>query len=449
MSVYYNRHPCQWKITMNTIKILRVSSDKFLLFHGRSLSIHEITRESSLELFTKLSERNNIEDIVDKDFCDYINSITANMAEDSSQPIPRKLRTLVLPISAGCNLTCPYCFAKTNHGNAIYSDYTSIDIDRLLEILEIKCNNEDITIVFFGGEPLMRFDIIKYTVERIRKMKTNNKFHFSITTNGTLINDKILTFFKENEMSILLSIDGFENEYNYRKYKNGKSSVPRVLKSINKLKSLHIPFEIRATITSDNTLVYETFMFLESLQIPYLLAFAYASENTTHKDLAQFGPASYDQIRTELDKLLVYYNNCFLTKQPIYNKYLQQSLTVLENRIGQNYECSAAFMYHTVLSDGTMFSCPHLMNQRECALGKISDWPFKNIEDHDFIPVGVDKIEECMSCWAHQLCHGGCASQKHSMGRKSNQPYLPEKCELDKIMYEFVIKAYYEYCQLR
>lgn len=57
----------------------------------------------------------------------------------------------------------------------------------------------------------------------------------------------------------------------------------------------------------------------------------------------------------------------------------------------------------------------------------------------------ITYVEECKSCWAFQLCHGGCASQKHSMGRRSNQPYSPGKCELDKILYEFVIRAYYEY----
>lgn len=434
---------------MNTTKIIQIENDNYLLFHGKSLSIYSITKEKSPEIFNLINrDHDKIQLTFSTVLKDYLDTIPINYNRESNSIMPSILNTLVLPISAGCNLTCPYCFAKTKQGNMAYKDFTKKDIDKLLYLLDKKNPNQDITLVFFGGEPLMRFDIMQYTINQVKHSHPMLKIGYSITTNGTLINQKIIKFFQENKISILLSIDGYENDYNYRKFRNGRHSVSRVLKSIEMLKSSNVPFEVRATVTSNNPFIYETFIFLEKLEVPYLLAFAYESENTAHKELTQYNQESFTRIKNTFEQLLDYYKVCLSSKIPIYNKLIPQFINIFKNRLIQKYECGAGHMYHTVMSDGTMYSCPHLMNNKECTLGNISEWPFNNIENHSFIPVSIDKIDECKNCWAQQLCHGGCASQKHSMGRKANQAYIPEKCKLDKLMYEFLIKVYYEYTKI-
>ena len=134
--------------------------------------------------------------------------------------------------------------------------------------------------------------------------------------------------------------------------------------------------------------------------------------------------------------------------KPMYNKLIWQFHEILKNRTVREFSCAAGRTYHTVLSDGTMFSCAHLMNEEKCKIGNLREWPLKDMERYGFIPVRISTIEECRDCWAQQLCHGGCASQKYSMGKTARQSYLPEKCELDKIMYEFLIKIYYELNQI-
>ena len=225
----------------------------------------------------------------------------------------------------------------------------------------------------------------------------------------------------------MLSIDGMDNEFNYRKYRNGKSSVPRVLKNIDKLKKANVPFEIRSTLTSDNPYIVETFMFLEELDVPFLLAFAYESENKSHTELTKYDNKAIRRIKEAFDRLESYYEERIVNNKPIFNKLILQFAEILRTRSIQNYECGAGHLYHTIMSDGSLYSCPHLMNQDSCSLGKLKDWPLKNVDDYDFIPVKSNEMNECQDCWALNLCHGGCASQKHSMGKKANQAYLKGK----------------------
>ena len=211
-----------------------------------------------------------------------------------------------------------------------------------------------------------------------------------------------------------------------------------------------MPFEIRATLTSDNPYIYETFLFLEQLEVPFTLTFAYDSENKTHKDLTHYNSLSFLRIKDAFEKLLQYYRDKIKAKEPFQNKLIWAYFSILENRTRQEYSCAAGRTYHTIMADGSMFSCAHLMNEKECTLGNISDWPFETeVATLSFMPTKIDEIEDCHDCWAQQLCHGGCASQKYSMGRTAWQPYIKEKCELDKIVYEFIIKLYYEYIRTK
>lgn len=431
---------------MNTIKIITNKQNSLLLFHGKSLSLLTVDKET-VDLNNLLKSNNGILELkYNEQFQEYLNSIPKTIVSNTDEILAQDLGSIVLPVASNCNLTCPYCFAKPDGKNMNFKDFTEKDVDRLLLVIKKKKQSGKLHIAFFGGEPLLRTDIMRYTIEQAPKVCSNIDMVYSVTTNGTLITPKTAKFLKDNDISVLLSIDGYDNEYNYRKFKNGKSSVDRVLNSIEILKKEEVPFEIRATLTSDNPYIYETFLFLEQLEVPFTLTFAYDSENKTHKDLTHYNSLSFLRIKDAFEKLFQYYRDKIKAKEPFQNKLIWDYFSILENRTRQEYSCAAGRTYHTIMADGSMYSCAHLMNEKECALGNISDWPFgTETEALSFMPAKIDEIENCHDCWAQQLCHGGCASQKYSMGRTAWQPYIKEKCELDKIVYEFIIKLYYEY----
>lgn len=433
---------------MNTVKIFQLSQEEYGLFHGKSASVISIKKDASPELYQLIkSHEGDCEMDYNQEFQDYLDKIPVNNIANAEMTLTPELDTLVLPITAGCNLACPYCFATTNKGDFNFRDYKEEDIDRLLEKLDQKKSETPTTLVFFGGEPLINFKIIKYTIHQVKEKFGHLKINYSITTNGTLLTPAVAKFLKENHVAVLLSLDGYDNEFNYRHFKNGRPSVPRVIKAIELCKRIGLPFEIRATLTSDNPYIFETYMFFEKLQVEYTIAFAYASENKTHENLTEFDELSLKRMRNAFDKLYDYYKDCLRNKKQIYNKLVWGYMSDIQNRVVRDYACTAGRTYHTVMADGTMFSCAHLMNERDCAMGNIDHWPFKHPEKHSFMPVRVNDVDECKKCWALHLCHSGCASQKHSMGRAANQAYVPEKCELDKIQYEFLIKLFYEYAK--
>ena len=218
--------------------------------------------------------------------CENLKQRLDGLIVNKEEYISPLLETLVLPITDKCNLTCPYCFAQKGNGNFNFDSYTEKDIDNLLEIIYDKNRDTPTTLVFFGGEPLLKFKLIKYTINAI-STRYNGKLNvsYSITTNGTLINEKVAQFFRDNNFAVMLSVDGPDNEYNFRKYSNGESSLGRVLRNIEVLKEKEVSFEVRATITSNNPYILETIMFLEELRTPFTAVFAYSSENATHGEL--------------------------------------------------------------------------------------------------------------------------------------------------------------------
>lgn len=429
---------------MSGLKIIKISSDKYLFFHGESLSLFVVDKANSPEIFNQVHKVNNTFVIeLDDDLKEHFARLKSNkyyISEGGSS-----LDTIVLPISAGCNLSCPYCFAKVTEGDFKYSDYKERDIDNILDFVKKNSNASEVkTIVFFGGEPLINFRIIQYTINLVEKQYSNLNIRFSITTNGTLITPSIARYLKDKNVALLISLDGYDNEYNFRKFKNGKASVNRVLKAIDICKNTGVEFEIRATITSINPYIYETYMFLENLHVPYSVAFAYTSQNRSHSDLTSYGIRDLDRIKIAFNHLFKYYKKCLLQGNNIYNKLVWQFYNDIKNRISRNLVCMAGRTYITIMSNGNIYTCAHLMNEKECAIGNIKQWPLKDISTKNFVPVAIESISECNDCWALYLCYGGCPSQKFSMGRRANQAFLPEKCQLDKLQYELLIKVCYE-----
>lgn len=160
-----------------------------------------------------------------------------------------QIQQIVFEVTDSCNLKCIYCingncydgFDKTSNSNNI--DVNSADI-LLKYILNIKSKNKakgNITISFYGGEPLLNIDFIKHIVEVSEEIKAKNSIdiNYSMTTNATLIH-KHLSFFVEKNFKILISLDGNEKNNAYRLFKNGsKNSFSKVIENIDLIQRKH------------------------------------------------------------------------------------------------------------------------------------------------------------------------------------------------------------------
>lgn len=168
------------------------------------------------------------------------------------------VKALCLHVAHDCNLKCRYCFAGEGeyHGNrglmSLEVAKQSVDF-----IIENSKHRKNIEIDFFGGEPLMNWDVVKKTVEyaREREKETGKNFRFTMTTNGVLLNDEIIDYLNENMYNVVLSLDGRKEVNDYmRPTANGKSSYDVILPKFKKLveKRGNKQYYIRGTFTHHN-----------------------------------------------------------------------------------------------------------------------------------------------------------------------------------------------------
>ena len=213
------------------------------------LSEIEILREQS-ELFT--------EDIYE----DYIIDVTKRKTV---------VKALCLHIAHDCNLACRYCFAGEGeyHGRTALMSY-EVGKKALDFLIENSGTRRNLEVDFFGGEPLMNFEVIKKIVEYGRSLeKTHDKkFRFTLTTNGVLLNDEVMEFANKEMSNLVLSIDGRKEIHDkMRPSRNGKGSYDLILPKFIAAAELRnqTDYYVRGTFTHYNTDFYKDVLHLADL----------------------------------------------------------------------------------------------------------------------------------------------------------------------------------------
>jgi radical SAM protein with 4Fe4S-binding SPASM domain len=438
------------RLKQEHIQLIPIDKENTLFFHTETLQIYPL-QDKELIGFLSYYKENGREKTMKaystEDFKAIDDFIHEKISEAPVSPVSRQdiNRTefieVVLPIAACCNLNCPYCFAQTD-GGFHFGNFTEKDIDRVAAFLVEKNTDEEhpFTIIFFGGEPLLKFDIMQYTVQHFKEKYPSRKVNYSITTNGTLLNEEIIRFFIENNVAVLLSLDGPENEFNVRDFRTGGNSTSTVLKNIELLKRHGINFEIRATLINTNPYVVETCDFFEKLKVRFMAVFAYESENKDN-NFDQYDESVLESIKTQMEKLLLYYVEKMQTDQPIYNKWFETILSeVFRFRLKRQNACGAGVSFFTITANGDIFSCSHFLNNPKYRIGNISEGI---IDKSHMVPIAVDEIGECAACWVKHLCRGGCLAQKISTGKSNVTALIPNACALEKLKWNLYIRLYY------
>ena len=186
--------------------------------------------------------------------------------EDIYQPFVEKfketrqtvVKALCLHIAHDCNLACKYCFAEEGeyHGRR---ELMSFEVGKkALDFLVANSGNRvNLEVDFFGGEPLMNWDVVKQLVEYGRSLEepNNKKFRFTLTTNGVLLNDEIMEYLNKEMSNVVLSLDG-RKEVNdrMRPFRTGKGSYDLIVPKFQKLADSRnqTNYYVRGTFTRDN-----------------------------------------------------------------------------------------------------------------------------------------------------------------------------------------------------
>lgn len=169
-------------------------------------------------------------------------------------------RTNVIYLNTDCNLRCEYCYEHDSRvGLPDQADCTPEKIDEFLNEINGREDGRVSTIVLMGGEPLLRFDLVEYTILKAAQLKKNGGFGVSIVTNATLFTDEMIERYKKifrlgkvNSVYITLDISYDVSGQYRRKWPDGSNSKDTVEKAIEKLIKNNIVFRISYTCHSGN-----------------------------------------------------------------------------------------------------------------------------------------------------------------------------------------------------
>lgn len=384
-------------------------------------------RNELIKLVSEKFPNENIDEI--KSCYDYVTNLiksrqlyTEDLVVDVGKILNKSqsIKAMCLHVATTCNLNCSYCFAKASeyHGRECIMSLSTAkrSIDFLIENSKGRHNLE---VDFFGGEPLLNWDVCKGTIEYARKIEkdANKNFRFTLTTNGMLINDEIIDYLNKECHNVVLSLDGRKYIHDhFRKSVSGSGSYDKVVKNFKRLadKREHKGYYIRGTYTANNLDFFEDIKHMLDLGFKELSLEPVVTDDKSEYAIKE---KDFDVIAEQYDKLA---NEIIKAKKENreftfyhYILDLQHGPCIYKRTIG----CGAGFEYVAVTPQGDLYPCHQFLDDKDYLLGNIYDGiKRKDICDR-FKNTTLYSKQECKECWARMFCAGGCmANAYHKSG---------------------------------
>lgn len=391
---------------------------------GRILSASELADVLRREGFT--------EDTVDEIREDLEEYIALSAQELNKVTTPHKLCSLELHVSHSCNLGCSYCFAgKGDYGIPQRMMSRKVAFAAVDTLVSQSCPEDQLSIVFFGGEPLLNKSLIHDTVEYVRKSYPDRSFSFSITTNGTLLDDEIVSRFVKSSFSVLVSMDGIGDRHDSaRPYKNGKGSYLDISCNIKKYCST-LPFGVRATLTKGNCDILSEY--IEFIKIGFKKT--YFSPVSSRSEKIMLDQCALDHIREQLEVLA---NMCVEElmegKRPTFRSFWLP-LAQIRNAALATVGCGAGRRFIAVTPNGDCYPCHRFVGMTAYKLGNVLTGVKTSGLSANWDKT-VDKRSDCSKCWIRDYCGGGCEWEAADLNQLSDHSFFPSSCEYRRMCYE-------------
>jgi uncharacterized protein len=380
---------------------------------SRSLVAHEVVNA--------LRARHTIHAIVQA--LSELQALGVLRTEDGSQPVqpvpflpklsgkPFPQRSLVLNVANDCNLGCTYCFASQGDYGApkrFMSQETAREsVDFLLQ------NSGDhpiVTLVFFGGEPLMNFRLISDTVAYATQAGelVGKQVEFSMTTNATYLTPEIIHFLRDHRIGVSVSIDGPKKFHDLRRtYKNGMGSYdmiqPRIMNLLREHKTR--PIAARVTLTHGVTAVSEIFDHLTGMGFDEV---GFAPVTSSDDDDYALTPDEFWQLLEEFGKLTArYVDGVSSAERPRFSN-LTNLLADLHQGVIKAYPCGAGLGLLGVGSTGKLYLCHRFLESDEHQVGTLATGVDRARQAEFMAVTHLSAKPPCQICWVRNICSGGC-----------------------------------------
>lgn len=353
------------------------------------------------------------------------------------------VKAMCLHVAHDCNLRCEYCFASQGDFEGERLLMSLETGKKALDFLVKKSGNRrNLEVDFFGGEPLMNFEVVKELVaygEELEKVHNKN-FRFTITTNGVLLTDEIIDYINNKMDNVVLSLDGrkeINDKMRPTKSKDGSYDIiePKYLELI-KLRG-NKSYYVRGTFTKNNLDFSEDVIYLKERGF----------DSVSVEPVVAKPDESYAIGKEDLQKVLDEYEK--LSKEYIKMKKngekfeffhfmidLDQGPCFIKRASG----CGAGVEYLAVTPEGDLYPCHQFVGNEEFKLGNIETEITKADIVLEFRKANVYTKDDCSNCWAKFYCSGGCHANAYNFNKDLKKPYTVE-CEMEKKRIECAISV--------
>ena len=351
------------------------------------------------------------------------------------------VKALCLHIAHDCNLACKYCFAEEGeyHGRRALMSF-EVGKKALDFLIANSGNRINLEVDFFGGEPLMNWNVVKQLVEygRSQEKEHNKKFRFTLTTNGVLLNDEIMEFCNKEMSNVVLSLDGRpEVNDRMRPFRNGKGSYELIVPKFQKFAKSRgeKDYFVRGTFTRNNLdfgndVLHYADLGFEKLSMEPVVAAPEEPYSIREEDLPQIMD-EYDRLAKEFVKR---------QKEGRGFKFfhfmldLSQGPCVAKRLSG----CGSGTEYLAVTPWGDLYPCHQFVGNEEFLLGNVDTGVVNTKVRDEFKLCNVYAKEKCKNCFARFYCSGGCAANSFNFHGSITDAY-DIGCEMQKKRIECAI----------
>ncbi|MBQ6901319.1 MAG: thioether cross-link-forming SCIFF peptide maturase [Firmicutes bacterium] len=326
------------------------------------------------------------------------------------------VKALCIHIAHTCNLNCAYCFAsqgKYQGERAIMS--LEVGKRALDFLIENSGSRHNLEVDFFGGEPLMNWDVVKEMVAYARSIEKehNKNFRFTLTTNGLLIDDDVIEFANKEMSNVVLSLDGRKEIHDrYRVDYAGNGSWERIVPKFQKLVEARggKNYYMRGTFTHANP------DFLKDIQQMLDLGFSELSMEPVvcaADDPSALTEEDMAVVMDQYEKLAELMLQRDKEGKPFTFYHYMIDLTggpCIYKRISG---CGSGTEYMAVTPWGDLYPCHQFVGDEKFRLGDIWKGVTNTEIQQEFAACNVYAHPECRDCWARLYCSGGCAANAY------------------------------------
>lgn len=337
--------------------------------------------------------------------------------------LDRRLSQLILQVTQQCNLRCSYCVYGGLYTNRVHDDRKMTEelAKRSIDFfLEHSTDTDHLVVSFYGGEPLLNMKLLEFCVNYISKNVDGKKIIYTITTNGTLLNQQIMEFLSSNRFHTMISLDGAKEEHDLnRKFKSGEGSFDIIMKNINIFKKNHPEYvkeflQINAVISpkTKSKCVEEFFNtedFLEDNQINFspLTLTGLKEEIEIKSDYISKREYEYLKLlmfmlgkipKTSVSKLVIESQG---DVKRLYKQLKEHRIVASINH--HSGPCIPGNSRLFINTFGDFYPCERVPEMECSCIGNINDG-FYIDKVKQQLNIGKLTEEECKKCWAINLC---------------------------------------------